>query len=123
MNKLIVFLGTLLILLPVTASAQKGSLRKACAADWKKSCAPVKPGGGRIAACVKEHYGEYSDGCKTVMLKTARVVVRACKADAREMCAGMTKPAQIAECFRDHFAELSEPCKNKLLPAATLGRK
>jgi hypothetical protein len=38
--------------------------REACQADVAKLCPDVKPGGGRIAACLREHASELSDSCK-----------------------------------------------------------
>ena len=40
------------------------AIRAACAADAKKFCSGVQPGGGRVVACLKEHKDELSDGCK-----------------------------------------------------------
>jgi len=40
------------------------AIRAACTADAKKFCAGVQQGGGRVAACLKEHKGELSDRCK-----------------------------------------------------------
>jgi hypothetical protein len=38
--------------------------REACQADVAKLCADVKPGGGRIAACLQQHSSEVSDSCR-----------------------------------------------------------
>ena len=38
--------------------------REACQPDVAKFCADVKPGGGRIMACLKEHASELSDACR-----------------------------------------------------------
>lgn len=116
MNKAIIFAGVVLMCLPVAAQAQKGMLRKACGADIKQFCADVKPGGGRIAACAKEHVADFSDPCKKALFTTA-IVVKACKADAKEKCSGMMKPGEIGGCFKEHFAELSDACKDLLLLA------
>lgn len=37
----------------------------ACQADIQKLCPTVRPGGGRIAACLKEHKKDVSDECKS----------------------------------------------------------
>ena len=44
-------------------------MRQACAADAKKFCAQVKPGGGRILACLEEHSKEISPECSSVLEK------------------------------------------------------
>jgi hypothetical protein len=120
MKKTLIVLGSILLFMPVAANAQKGMLRQACGADIKQFCGDVKPGGGRIAACAKEHVAEFSDPCKKLLFTTA-IVVKSCKADAKEKCAGM-KPNEIGACFKDHFAELSDGCKSSLL-LAKMGRQ
>jgi hypothetical protein len=37
---------------------------KACRADIKMNCAGIKPGGGRIETCIKDHFADMSDACK-----------------------------------------------------------
>ena len=46
-----------------TWAAPGGMIREACAADIKAVCAGVKPGGGRIVACMREHTGQLSPDC------------------------------------------------------------
>jgi hypothetical protein len=41
--------------------------REACEDDVLSLCAGVKPGGGRIIKCLKEHESELSPECKTKM--------------------------------------------------------
>jgi hypothetical protein len=43
---------------------QRGGARDACKADVDKLCAQVKPGGGRIAACLKQNASQISEPCK-----------------------------------------------------------
>ena len=38
--------------------------REACQADVSKFCADMKPGHGRIVACLSQHTAELSDACK-----------------------------------------------------------
>jgi hypothetical protein len=45
--------------------------RKACKADVKKNCADIKPGGGRIEACLKDHFADVSDPCKETISQAA----------------------------------------------------
>jgi hypothetical protein len=47
------------------------AVRNACKADVKKSCADIKPGGGRIEACLKDHFAEVSDSCKETISQAA----------------------------------------------------
>jgi Cysteine rich repeat len=46
------------------ALVRMAAVRRACKADVKKSCADVRPGGGRIETCLKDHFEELSDGCQ-----------------------------------------------------------
>ena len=52
--------AALSFLLVSSAMAQS----RVCAADIKQACANIEPGGGRIAACVKDALSKLSDGCK-----------------------------------------------------------
>lgn len=42
-------------------------VRDACKEDAKTLCKGIKPGGGRIAACLKEHKDEVSPECKAAV--------------------------------------------------------
>jgi len=46
-------------------------VREACRPDVERLCKDIKPGGGRIRACLKAHETELSDGCKAA-IKDAR---------------------------------------------------
>ncbi|MDD2805124.1 MAG: cysteine rich repeat-containing protein [Elusimicrobiales bacterium] len=54
-------LGGLGLALSLPAAAEKG--KGPCAADAAKFCKDVKPGEGRVAACLKEHEKELSQAC------------------------------------------------------------
>lgn len=49
------------------AFAQSGA--RPCKADEAKLCAGIQPGGGRIAACMKQHKDELSPACKQQLAK------------------------------------------------------
>jgi len=53
------------------AAMKKGfqEFREACQDDALKFCKDMKPGGGRIANCLKEHENELSAECKARMEK------------------------------------------------------
>jgi Cysteine rich repeat len=45
---------------------------QACAADYHTYCSDVRPGGGRILACLKQNADKLSQGCQQALsgLKT-----------------------------------------------------
>jgi hypothetical protein len=50
------------------ASAQvPANISEACSADYRKLCANVAPGGGRIIACMKARESEVSDACRAAL--------------------------------------------------------
>lgn len=54
------------VLLSAPAFAEDGAGRDGpCKADAEKLCPGVKPGEGRIAACLREHKDVVSEACKT----------------------------------------------------------
>jgi len=95
--------------------AQQGVARQACAADITQLCAEVKPGDGRLKACVKEHFGQLSASCQTALINNV-TITKSCKADAEQKCFGIQPGGgRIQACMKDHFTELAEDCKNSLL--------
>jgi hypothetical protein len=66
-------LGSLLLAATAALAAEgpRGQVTEACKADVKKLCADVKPGGGRIAACLKEKKDQMSPECKADLAKQA----------------------------------------------------
>ena len=92
-----------------------------CAADEKKFCGDVQPGGGRIAQCMKAHEAQLSPACQEGIkerAEKAEKVREECKADAEKFCQGV-KPGggRIRSCLKGRQAELQPAC------AADLQRK
>ena len=56
---------------PVLAQDRAATLRDACAKDIATHCASVQPGGGRIAACFKDHLPKLSETCRTALKSNA----------------------------------------------------
>jgi Cysteine rich repeat len=44
----------------------------ACNADLAQFCGGVQPGGGRIKACIKQHFRQLSPGCKQAVMQARR---------------------------------------------------
>ncbi|HKW37437.1 MAG TPA: cysteine rich repeat-containing protein [Burkholderiales bacterium] len=94
------------------AQARKGD--GPCAEDAKKFCGDQKPGGGRMARCMKAHEGEVSPACQSAMKKAeerVEQVKQECKADAQKFCKGI-RPGQgrILACLKSHQSELAPAC-------------
>ena len=51
------------------AAPTEPSLQQACKADYKKLCADVPRGGGRIVACLNAHKDELTTACQEALLK------------------------------------------------------
>ena len=43
------------------------AVNKACREDIKKNCTGIKPGGGRIETCIKDHFADMSEACKEMI--------------------------------------------------------
>jgi len=56
-----------LTLLSATASAQTAEQRAACEGDFKKYCAGVQPGGGRVAKCLADNKDKISEACRKAL--------------------------------------------------------
>jgi Cysteine rich repeat len=121
----LVKLSLLALLLSSSAALAAPGGRGPCAADVQKFCSGVQPGGGRIAACLKEHQADLSPACKEKGAemkerreerKEARDAIHAaCKDDAAKLC-GNVQPGggRIAACLRDNKDKLSDGCKSTI---------
>jgi len=89
-----------------------------CKADAEKLCKDVKPGEGRIIACLKSHDAELSAECKAKGLELkekAGGMVEACKGDMEKFCADVKGGhGEKLKCLKDHEKDLSEGCRTKL---------
>jgi Cysteine rich repeat len=56
---------------PAAMAAERAKISDACKADIKKLCPDVKPGGGRIMACMREKKDQMSAECKSDLAKQA----------------------------------------------------
>jgi len=91
-----------------------------CRADIQKFCGNVKPGGGAIIKCLKEHSSELSPECKEKgeqlkerIEKTKADMKAACGDDEAKLCKGI-EPGRgaIMKCLHDNQGQLSQGCKD-----------
>jgi hypothetical protein len=94
---------------------------KACRADIKMQCGDeMKSGGAALKDCMKTHFSDLSENCQVAIIRAA-AVGKACKADAKKLCAGDKRGnGGLAQCMRSHAADLSDGCKEAL--AKTSGK-
>ena len=98
----------------VGASAQEGlfTSERDCATDVQSLCAGVKPGGGRVLACLQSHVSELSVGCSTILSK-AIWTAQQCAGDIHQFCPTATF-GNVSDCMRPHLGEVSGTCKSAL---------
>ena len=99
------------------ASAQNLGLfatERDCTTDIQSLCAGVKPGGGRILACLQSHVaaGDLSVGCSTILSK-AIWVSRECAADIHQFCPNATF-GNLSDCMQPHLGEVSGTCQSAI---------
>lgn len=114
---LLVTLFFLSLWIMTNASAQT---TRPCAEDIAKLCKDVKPGGGDLARCLKEHEIELSPACKAFVVEAEKRTqeMKACRDDANKFCKDI-KPGggRIMKCLREHESELSPACKDRISQA------
>ena len=94
-----------------SAGAQEGlfTSERDCTTDVSALCAGVKPGGGRVLACLQSHVGDLSVGCSTILSK-AIWTAQQCSGDIHHFCPTATF-GSVGDCMRPHLAETSGTCK------------
>ena len=103
-------------------AARVAKLESACASDIKTQCAGIKPGEGRIKACIKSHLSNLSPTCEDRLL-TVAITGKACKTDLAKLCAGIVPgTGGLRACMKSHMAEVSDPCKDAVSQTAA-GKK
>src|ERR1700747_3104009 len=93
------------------ASAREGlfTSERDCTTDVSSLCAGVKPGGGRVLACLQSHVGELSVGCSTILSK-AIWTAQQCAGDIHQFCPTATF-GNVSDCMRPPLGEASGTCK------------
>ena len=97
----------------------------ACAGDVQRFCADVKPGGGRLTVCLRQHAKELSPQCKDAFAarahseagtqSRARRWFRTCKPEIATYCKNVPAgEGRIAQCLESHKEQLSRGCQSAL---------
>ena len=100
------------------ACAQEGmglfATERDCSQDIQSLCAGVKPGGGRVLACLQSHVaaGDLSVGCSTILSK-AIWTAQQCAGDIRQFCPGATY-SNVGDCMRPHLGQANDTCRSAL---------
>jgi Cysteine rich repeat len=122
MLKGILVAGIALALWSSSAIAKDKSSALACAVDIESKCGEVKPGGGRIRACIKEHLSEFSEPCRAKLAKIA-AVTQSCGADVKKACGDVKpRPRKIVACLKSALGNLSDACKDAVSDAVSGAR-
>lgn len=97
---------------------QAPPLREACAADYRRLCWGVPPGGGRIVLCLNAHADQLSERCFQALTLHGLAYAgafKACQPDYRLFCAGVPPGyGRGLQCLLDNANALSAPCRSAL---------
>jgi hypothetical protein len=100
---------------PAPAAAPAQARQGPCYEDIQKFCKDVKPGGGRVSACLEKNLAELSPGCSSFQQLTKERIakfIQACDADIEKLCKDVDPGSgRVAACLKAKQAELSPACK------------
>ncbi|MBL8018365.1 MAG: cysteine rich repeat-containing protein [Leptospirales bacterium] len=111
-------LVALTLVFTVALYADKPEKPGPCKADIEKFCKDVPRGEGRIMECLKKNEANLAAECKAKLeeRKDERAAFRkACKEDAKKLCAEAAKGAQgVRACLKEKAAQASPACQAEL---------
>ena len=97
-------------------AAAPSALAETCKADVKQFCADVKPGAGKVTACIKSHFKELSGDCQVAFIRVA-AVGRDCRSDIKSFCSDAKSRAAAPACLKAHADALSARCRDAMTKA------
>jgi hypothetical protein len=99
-------------------SAYAAERTRPCAEEIANYCKGIRPGGGRILNCLKEHDQDLSSTCKEKVAGIEKKVAEArdaCSEDIDRFCKGIVPgEGRILRCLRGHAQEISSGCSEKI---------
>ncbi len=108
-------LGAVLMLAGAVHAAPS-ALAETCKADVKQFCADVKPGAGKLTACINAHFKELSADCQVAIIRTVDLQ-KACKSDIKSLCGDVKSKGAVPACLKAHADGLSASCKDAMTKA------
>jgi hypothetical protein len=87
-------------------TAEQRALMQTCRADARKLCADVKPGGGRVVACLSENKASLSPDCQAQIGR-----VETCPAEVRKLCPDAGGETELRKCASEKRDTLSAACR------------
>ena len=91
----------------------------ACGLDADRLCSGVRPGAGRLVACLIRQQDDLSSSCRPEVerfqeaMEKISAIRAACRADAERLCADAPPEAEpLVECLQTNRASLSETCRS-----------
>jgi len=98
------------------AYAQEQQL--ACSEEIAQYCKGVKPGGGRLLVCLKEHEKDLMPSCREKIAEIEKRLEEAkqiCAVDTEKFCKGIQPgEGRMAKCLNEHIQEISPACREKV---------
>ncbi len=84
-------------------------IMNSCRADYRRICAYVPPGEGRVARCLLDHRTELAPNCQ-LALRIASAVEE-CMPDFQRLCPGVPTGPQAFQCLADRMNMLAPACR------------
>jgi hypothetical protein len=93
-----------------------------CTDDIKLFCSGIHAGGGRVAACLREHAPQLGPACSaklqadvTAVRRFIQDFGRACRADVERYCPAIDPGGgRVVACLRQHLVDISTPCQTEI---------
>lgn len=100
------------------AQQRAREIHERCQGDVWQFCQGIRPGQGRILACLKSHEAELSPPCGEEFGRArekAKGIRGACAADAKQLCAGIREgQGRVYACLVSNRDRVSPPCQQAL---------